>query len=267
MIEFLPVTISSTLDLSLVLGIVAIIAFFFGKLINEVSPYKENKYAIYTSGAFFVIIFVIFPPIVLYTVFESKFITFNYLIALGLHFILSWFLGKRLQMYRLIQRMKLEGFLTNLTLDKTKKVLEEHKFLKKLANIEQAESGLKSFYFKKLPQWLMLLFAILNYWFAIIVFSSGAKPILMFLSSLFIIINLSCLAVFYAYNNVKYPQVTAHLDDGEKIKGELAKIDEGFINIIGNNKVYHIIDSKVKYLEVEIITKQGEKQLKKKVLG
>ncbi len=265
MIEFLPIKIESVTDWSLIFALVAGIAFFFGKLINEVSPYKENKYAIYVSGASYLILFVIFPLLILYTIFESHFLKIPYIIALILHFLLAFYLGKRLNAYQ-VQRMKLDKTVSNLTLQKSQQIIDKSKILKKFANLDQAESGFQAVYFKKLPQWLLMLFAILNYWFTASVLFSGAKPILMFLSLLFLLISMSCLAVFYAHRNSKYPQVTVHLDSGEKLQGELTKIDEGFINIIGENRVYHIIDSKVKYIEVEILTKQGLKTIHNKVM-
>ncbi|MEK6959981.1 MAG: hypothetical protein AABX47_02325 [Nanoarchaeota archaeon] len=266
MIEFFPIKIESVTDWSLIFALVAGIAFFFGKLINEVSPYKESKYAIYVSGASYLILFVIFPPLILYTIFEAHFFKIPYVWALVLHFLLAWYLGQRLNSYQ-AQRMKLDATVRNLTLEKSQQIINKNKILKKFANLDQAKSGLDTVYFKKMPQWLLLLFAILNYWFAASVLFSGAKPILMFLSLLFLLVSMSCLAVFYAHANSKYPQVTVHLDSGEKLEGELTKIDEGFINIIGNNRVYHIIDSKVKYIEVEIMTKQGMKTIKKKILN
>jgi len=265
MIDFLPIQIQSTFDWSLVLAIVAGIAFFFGKLINEVSPYKENKYAIYVSGGIFVILFLIFPPLVLYTIFASKFYGISLWWALGIHFIITWYLGKRLYVFNRIQRMKMDKFTSELAIKKTKEIIDSNKVLKKFASAEGAKNAFERFYFKKIPHWLLLIFTLLNYWLTICLLNAGAKPILIFLSLLFLLVSLSCIAVFYAWNDVKYPQVTVHMDDGEKLQGELTKIDEGFINIIGDNRVYHIIDSKVKYIEVEIITKEGKKTIQETV--
>ena len=80
-----------------------------------------------------------------------------------------------------------------------------------------------------------------------------------FVSFFCLIVSLSSLAVFYAYTSTKYPTVTIHLEGDEKISGELTKIDSGFINIIKDNKIYHIIDSKVKYIEVDILKESSKK--------
>ncbi len=267
MIEFLPIKIESTLDWSLIFTIVAGIAFFFGKLINEVSPYKENKYAIYVSGVVYVVLFIIFPPLVLYTIFESRFLGISYWLALAIHFILTWYLGKRLYAFNKIQRMKLDKFATELADKKTKAIMGSNRLLKRFAGERSSEELLTKFYFGKMPHLLLFLLAILNYWLLACVLVAGAKPILIFLSGLFLLITMSCLAVFYARADVKYPQVTVHLDNGEKIEGELTKIDEGFINVIGDNRVYHILDGKVNYIEVVIITEDGKQTIEKKVLG
>ncbi len=261
MIQFLPIQVQSTFDWSLVFAIVAGIAFFFGKLINEVSPYKENKYSIYVSGAIFVVLFVIFPPLVLYTIFESKLITLPLWWAIGIQFIVTWYLGKRLNVFLKIQRMKLDNVTSDLVIKKTQLIINKNKLLKKYNSAEQSKWAFEIFYFKKISHWLLFLFALINYWLTSSVIVIGAKPIYLFLSLLFLLISISCLAVLYAWNDTKYPQVTVHMDDGEKLKGELTKIDEGFINIIGNNKVYNIIDRKVKYIEVEILTKESKKTI------
>ena len=71
MIEILPIKIESVVDFSLIIAILGGLAIYFGKLISEVLWKKEDKYAYYVQGGVFLVLFVIFPPLVLYTIFES----------------------------------------------------------------------------------------------------------------------------------------------------------------------------------------------------
>ena len=63
MIEILPIKIDSVVDFSLIIAILGGIAIYFGKLINEVSWKKEEKYAYYVHGSVFLVLFVIFPVV------------------------------------------------------------------------------------------------------------------------------------------------------------------------------------------------------------
>jgi len=266
MLEILPIKVETVVDLSLIIAILSGVAVYFGKLINEVSWKKEEKYAYYVHGSVFLVLFVIFPPLVLYTIFENVFISINLYLALTIQFLIAWYLGKRLKVYS-VMRVKLGDFVKKLTQEKTKKVYQKIKFLKKPENARFPERVFDWFYLKRLPDWLLWLFALLNYWFTAIVIYSKAKPILIFMSILFLFVSISVIAILNSWNSVKfYPVVNVHLEDGSILKGELTKIDAGFVNLLDGNKIYHITDSKVRYIEKEILTEKGKKYLKDKIL-
>ena len=265
MIEILPIKVESVVDFSLIIAILGGIAIYFGKLISEVSWKKEEKYAYYVSGSVFLVLFVIFPPLVLYTIFESKYIPINLYWALVIQFIITWYLGKRLKVYS-VMRVKLEDFVKKLTQEKTKQVYDKIGW-KSLQNKAFPENIFNWFFLKRLPDWFLWLCALFNYWFTASVLYSNAKPILIFVSVLFLFVSLSIIAVLNSWNNVNnYPLVTVHLEDGSCLKGELTKIDTGFVNILDGNKVYHITDSKVKYIEKEVLSETGKKQLEDRIM-
>ena len=253
MIEFLPIKIETTFDWSLILAIVGGIAFYFGKLINEVSPLKENKYSIYVHGAVFVVLYVLFPPLVIYTILQKHILTINWIVALLLQFVISYYLGLRLKSFNL-EKIKLKDYVSKIVDTKTKEIYSKVKLLEKNKNKVNSMGVFDSFFFGRIPDWILIILAILLYWFTYCVLIKDVQPILVFLSILMLVVSLSILAILQSWNNVrKYPVVTIHLENGKELKEELTKIEEGFINIISGNKIYHITDSRVLFIEKDVL--------------
>ena len=264
-IHLLPVNIKSTTDWSLFIAVIGAIAFYFGKLISEVSPLKENKYVNYVQGTIFIALFVIFPPLVLYTLSQKYNFIINPYVAFILQLIIISYLGYRLNCLNM-EKIKLKEYINKIVKKKTEEVSARLN-LKTSKNKKSDNNAFNTVFFWKIPNYLLLVLSILIYYLTLCVILTDVKIIILFISILFTLVSISIIAIIYGWNIIgwKYPLVTIYLDNGSKLKGELTKIEEGFINIIDGNKIYHINSSKSLYIKKEILTKEGKKKLEKMI--
>jgi hypothetical protein len=249
-VQFLPVKIESVLDWSLIVAFVGGISFYFGKIMNEVYYTKENKYSIYNLGTVFIAQNIILPILVIYTVFQKYPFKINSSLALIILFIISGCFGLKYNSFR-IETLKKKKEILEIVDKQTKEIISHNKTLAN--NATSSISLYDRIMFRRIPNWFLFTTSLILIWLSYCVIVDDTQPIIVFISLLLLITSLSVIAILQSWNSVrKYPLVRVHLNNGEKLEGDLTKIEEGFININNGNKIYHIIDSNVLYIEKDI---------------
>jgi len=256
MLEFLPIKIETTLDWTLVLAIVAALAYYFGKLINEVKPTKETDFSNYLEGGMFLILYVIFPALILYTIFnENVFPVIPLLWAIIGQFILTWFFAKRLAAYQ-IDKLKLWGYVEELTKQKSMEVCKKMKLSEMTEHVDRGTDIFAHLIHAPIPSYIFLVLMVLEYWFTGSVILSGTKVIVSFFSLLMLLLGISTIAIVSSWGNVKaYPRATIVLTNGKRFTGDLTKIDVGYVSILKGKNAIHFKDENVSYINTEVVKK------------
>jgi len=260
MIEILPIKIESTLDWSILLLVFSGIAFYFGKIINEVSPYRANDYSNYENGFVFVLTQVILPLLILFTIFGSGIphieLIFG-IIAFVFQFILLWWLNKRYQIIQLnrvgrtewaqrLGRKEIKKFIKKLNLNK-------HGYQED-NNIKISFSFYELMYYRELPNWLLLVITTITFFLTGVVIISSTWIILIFISILISFVSLSIIAVIYGWNiNNQQPEITISVEGGKLIRGHMTKINDMFVSIRDKKRIYNIPLTKIEQINEKII--------------
>lgn len=222
MLEFLPIKIESTLDWSLIIAIIAVASYYFGKLITEVRPKKENKFAIYTEGVVFIVLFVLFPTIALY---PAGFQKLDTSLALGVMLIFA------------IQGSLTYGF---------GKAVDEFNNQIKADEVNKMPYSGSLFY-------VLFVFFMTEYGLTQLIITEGNSLYYSLASIFFLFLALTEAATLYGLRTAKdYPEVTIHLNNGDKLSGGMVKIEESSVSLVHVNKKYCIRNDNILYIEEKI---------------
>lgn len=268
MIDLTTINIDSTLDLSLIIFIIGIFSYYFGKIIEEVKPTKETRQVTYMSGIFFILIFVALPLLVIYEFSNNLIIipgTFWWLFGVFiLQTLLFFILHKKIQTYNLVKSgysyffgEKVEEYTSNLINSLgisgsyegwNAKKLNEKIFLSKLSN-----------------NFLFVIITVMI-WLFVNVLVSSENLIFQFLIFFYLILGLSNAAILYGWNQVQeYPLVNVLLLNEKVISGRLMKIEEDYVNIRDKKKVFHINKEQIRFIENKDIVNTSK--IEKKIAG
>lgn len=228
--------IKSISDYAILLGIIGVTVFYFGKIIGEVRHTKENNYVNYIAGSIFVL-FTMCVPIIFLNVLSKK----SIIVLLNKDFAIIILL-----LVTLLMAIK-------------------------YAKYSQEKLGLKETYFEitgnLIKKWFkrvftsgyagkFTLFVIANIviWSFWSVLSQTTNLIAVILAIITTIYIYNTMAIVDTWTEIKqhYPAII-HLMSGKSIKGNLIKIEEGFINVCDKNNIYHCIENNIEYIEKKIV--------------
>lgn len=251
MIDLTIIKIDSTLDLSLIIFIIGLFSYYFGKLIEETNPTKEVRQVTYMSGILFIFLFVALPILIIYQF-------SNYLLFMSgtswwlfgvfvLQTLLFFILHKKVQAYNLMKSGYGEIF--------GEKVEE---YTSKLIN----SLGISKFYkgnAKKTNEKILLSKLSTNWLFIIVLFqiliffnvlNSSENILFQFVIFAYLFLSISNAAILYGWSQVKsYPEVKVHLIDKNIVSGRLMKIEEDYVNVRNGQKVWHINKININFIE------------------
>ena len=69
--ELFSLQFNNVIDMSFFVVLLGLIFYYFGKLIVESEPKLEEKTAIYVKGFFFVVMYILFPSVLIYTIYTK----------------------------------------------------------------------------------------------------------------------------------------------------------------------------------------------------
>jgi hypothetical protein len=251
MIEFGTFTVDTSIGLSIVLVIFGALAFFFGKLIEEIKPTKEERTVTYISGTLFLMLYLIFPSLVIYS-FRSYFIGYkiNLLVAFIVQSTLFLILKNRISIYN-IEKHKKKETANKEIINQSERVIDSLKLDNVIKiDVPWISKTVNFAFYKKLSSNVLLFMSLIYCWITANVLFNDHHVIISFYFFMSFIFGLSNIAILYGWGFVKaYEKVNVILDDGVEIVGDLTKINDDFVTLIGENVLHHINKDKIRYIE------------------
>lgn len=256
MIEIFSIRIETALDLSLVAAFTSAVAFYFGKIINEISPKKEDPYINYVDGFVFLTLFIVFPVLVFYAA-QNYVQTISTIIVLCVQIIIILVLSARYNAFQ-IERLNLRDVFNKEVAEKSAALSEKIKPIPSNTSHSFVGRFLDVAIFARFPNWLLIIFAVITINAAIKIAFSPESPILVFTSLFIAFASTSITAALFGWNRVKrYPKITVYLVNGTKKTGQLTKIDGGYVSMFVKRKITHISESQILMMETDKKVKTG----------
>lgn len=242
--------IETTLDLSLTIAILTAIIFYFGKLISEVQPTKENNYTNYVAGLFFVLLYLIFPVVLIIQFKEwLLFVPYNFVWILGIFIaqsFLFYILRLKVNMFK-IQKNEFENKYKDEVIKHSKNITSKMNLrfdVSKTLNIVQ------KIFVKRLNNNALFVIIFLMTFIAVNIFVKSENLVLQFFFLIYYLLGVSNVAILYSWNQIKqYLLVKIVLENKKEINGKLIKIEEGYITLRTEDKIIHLNKDKVIAIE------------------
>jgi hypothetical protein len=252
-------------DWSVLIALGGVVVFFFGKIISEISPQREEHYSNYVAGLFFSLTFIAVPAALLLMVLEKVPYYLPVVWAVIIQLILLPIHSLRVQMYQ-VEKLHLTEKVHNLTLERTEKIYKELPLPQESLNHPFLKKALHFAFNSRLPDMLLWLLVAAHLWLTISIVRSSPVLVLSLLSGLSLLLVLSSTAFLKSWYKTKpYPDVKVHLDDGTIYEGELWKIENDFVTVHVEDKILHLAKDRIRVLEKSIWKKEAPKGLEKAV--
>ena len=257
MVELFTFQFNNVIDISFFIVLFGLIFYYFGKLIVESEPKLEEKTVIYVKGFFFVVTYIFFPLVLIYTFYTRDVgIKWWVILVLVIQYLLTNYLAYKWKGLD-IQRSNLKQYAEKRIETETKKILKG-KLLKRLPVSKQnfilSKYIREKFFYSYLGKKQAFLISIITILSSFIIISKDIGFLFKFFSFLMTILTLSYLAMFYELKPLR--EVEVILDDGS-IKGMLNKIEKSFVNVLDKKYAYNINKDRIIMLRrATIINKQ-----------
>jgi hypothetical protein len=235
--------------LSVILILINVIIYYFGKLISSVRPQRESRIIIYLNGLLFSAI-IIGVPLIIIMSFSEILINASFWIYLTITLIVAILLSKRLTSQHLDYNSVKEfaDFKVQNTLKpimsffnfnyKKFKIIHDYIHKSKIGNFEG----------------IFVSFVSLSFFYKSLFLENMPMT---FISGLFLFFILSSVATLYSWRSVKRTNITIILKDKTKIKGIFKKFQEDYLEIITKEKNIIIPLNSINYFETNIFNKNN----------
>ncbi|MEM3154446.1 MAG: hypothetical protein QW165_02650 [Candidatus Woesearchaeota archaeon] len=240
----LPIQVSNVVDFSLILTLVGIVSYFFGRLMYEVGWQREDKFSNYVHGFLFLCFFVFLPLFIFLFVTQKVTFTKESAIVLSVQFITIFWVRK--------------FWRKDITLNRIEKSSDE----------ELQRRGLIPFIsmFPKLRTWpvkvataifllqLFILSAVQSIGFYLILTGTSHVSV-KFFSFAMAVVALGMLAALQKKVELKFFDATVSFGN-KKLSGRLHKIEDEWVTIIKDTKtkkqVLHINKDKIDSIMINL---------------
>jgi len=252
-------TLDPVLEVSLIITILGLIVFYFGRLIADTKVERYNKMDYYFQGLFFSVFYLYLPLIVSY--FIKDYFNLLGVITLIIHVIILGILSSNLKANNLIRRnILLKEFKKRLKAEFEKRKKEDNLSGKILKNVESDSLVSTNIFFHyEIPiswfgnrKFLFTLSIIMILSFA----SIRTFDIFYFISFATLFLGLTSIALAYGFGNnpysINYPKAEILLDNGDKISGNIIKHGD-FVHIIKDNKKTFINKDKIVKIDEDVL--------------
>lgn len=261
MISLSSYRIENLIDASLLLALFGFICYYFGKLISDAQPQKEERTATYIRGFFFIVLYLIFPITIIYTFYSGNysriywwtivFLIIQFLLLEYLHYKWTYVNIQKLNLRELTQKeidKRIRNIVGNL-----KNKLETKKIIKIPLGEEEiifGEKVIEKVFFSHLNKYVSFIISITTILISFIIVKENMGAVYTFFS----IVSSTLILSFIATLSVAKipPDIEIVLDNNKSIKGKLQKITEDYITIFSDNYCYHINKDKIKMLKGEL---------------
>lgn len=246
----LPIKIENTLNWSLVIAIIGAIAYYFGKLISEAKPLKEKKEVNYIEGIFFLMLFILFPLLIYYASINKdwRLNWISFILLFIQYSIMQLFHQKKIALdISKVEKENLYEQAYNTEIDNLK---NKSKWLDKQGkNMIEVKDWFSKWIFKGFGKTALYILSLINLFSFMFILSQDIAFLYKGFSIFIFFLSLSYTAIFYSSINSKPFNAILHLENGENIKGKILKIDEDFVNILSDKKVFHVYSDKITSIE------------------
>ena len=238
------------LETSAVIALVGILSYYFGRFVSDAKPQKEDMRITYIEGFYYLCIFVIFPFVLLFSIFFERLgLNLFVILTLIIQILIFGYLQRKFIGLNLISRLRLNEKVKEAMIYRTKKLLKNPKLKLLTKTKPKFDKGTKLFEkifmspIKKINAFITNFITIsLTYY----VVMQDTNLVLKYTSLIFTFLIISFVAFL---SNYRKPEEVEVMFDKGSIKGYLNKIQEGYITIFTKNYSCNINKDKIKMIK------------------
>jgi hypothetical protein len=247
----------STTEISIIITILGVIILYFGKLISEAKPQKEERISTYIQGFVYIFVYMGVPAICVYTIFSQDYlVNWFVILSLLLQYMIISLLKRKYQGLQLVSRLGLEKRTKKEILRRSKNLISKT-ILKKIKGIESQIYN-KSNYFEQLflkPLKVnnALIVNIITIFVSTIVFMEPVGLIYKYFTFLLSFLIISHVAFLL---NSKKPWKAEIVFNEESVIGYINKIDDNYVTLLKDEFIYFINKDKIKMIKSQLYDKK-----------
>jgi len=243
-------------QVSIIIALLGIITYYFGKIISDTRPQKEVRSVSYIEGFYFLVIFVVLPLLIVYYIsYQTSFIIFlkpYWWLSLLIEYALVYFLYLKHSSF-IIHLYELEKYFQKIYKRKVNEVLKNKIKLNKKGLTSKTMTWFQKFMYKKISNQGLFIISTFLIFTTYIVFTANPSILYVSVSGISLLLGLSLLAILYGYYTAQFPYVTIILKNGKMKSGKMIKYDGEFFIVIDRELKYSFNKDEVLWIESPIL--------------